>query len=44
VRIEYELTVMGRDLEKVVAEVERWADRWIPARQTPAARASAARR
>ena len=31
VRIEYELTPMGRDLEKVVAEVQRWAERWIRA-------------
>jgi len=31
VRIEYELTPQGRDLEKVIAEVERWAHRWIPA-------------
>ena len=31
VRIEYELTPTGRDLEKVVAEVHRWAERWIPA-------------
>jgi DNA-binding HxlR family transcriptional regulator len=31
VRIEYELTPMGRDLEKVVAEVHRWAERWIAA-------------
>ena len=29
VRIEYELTPRGLDLEKVVAEVQRWADRWI---------------
>jgi DNA-binding HxlR family transcriptional regulator len=29
VRIEYELTPRGRDLEKVVAEVQRWAERWI---------------
>jgi DNA-binding HxlR family transcriptional regulator len=29
VRIEYELTPRGRDLEKVVAEVQRWADRWV---------------
>ncbi len=29
VRIEYELTQKGRDLEKVVTEVQRWADRWI---------------
>ncbi|MDR7481655.1 MAG: helix-turn-helix domain-containing protein [Armatimonadota bacterium] len=34
VRIEYELTGKGRDLERVVAEVQRWADRWVrlPAR------------
>ncbi len=31
VRIEYELTAKGRDLERVVAEVQRWANRWIPA-------------
>lgn len=31
VRIEYELTTRGRDLEKVVVEVQRWAERWIPA-------------
>ena len=31
VRIEYELTPMGRDLEKVVGEVHRWAERWITA-------------
>ncbi len=30
VRIEYELTEKGRDLEKAVAEVQRWADRWLP--------------
>jgi DNA-binding HxlR family transcriptional regulator len=29
VRIEYELTPMGRDLQKVVAELHRWAERWI---------------
>lgn len=29
VRIEYELTDKGRDLERVVAEVQRWADRWL---------------
>ena len=31
VRIEYELTDKGRDLERVVAEVQRWADRWLAA-------------
>ena len=29
VRIEYELTDKGRDLEKVFAELHRWADRWV---------------
>ena len=29
VRIEYELTEKGRDLERVVAEVQHWADRWL---------------
>lgn len=29
VRIEYELTPRGRDLDKVITEVQRWADRWI---------------
>jgi DNA-binding HxlR family transcriptional regulator len=31
VRIEYELTQKGRDLERIVTEVHRWADRWVPA-------------
>ncbi len=41
VRIEYELTEKGRDLEKVVTEVHRWADRWIniPAKLAAAGRA-----
>jgi DNA-binding HxlR family transcriptional regulator len=30
VRIEYALTERGRDLERVLDEVERWAHRWIP--------------
>lgn len=29
VRIAYQLTEKGRNLERVVAEVERWAHRWI---------------
>jgi DNA-binding HxlR family transcriptional regulator len=32
VRIEYALTQKGRDLERALSEVERWAHRWIPAR------------
>jgi len=36
VRIEYELTAKGRDLQKVLTEFHRWADRWIatPARSS----------
>jgi DNA-binding HxlR family transcriptional regulator len=34
VRIEYALTQKGRDLERALSEVERWAHRWIPARST----------
>ena len=30
VRVEYELTAKGRDLERAVTEVQRWANRWIP--------------
>jgi DNA-binding HxlR family transcriptional regulator len=29
VRIEYALTDKGRDLDRVFAELHRWADRWI---------------
>jgi DNA-binding HxlR family transcriptional regulator len=29
VRIEYALTHKGRDLDRVFAELHRWADRWI---------------
>ncbi len=28
VRIEYELTEKGRELEAIVGEISRWADRW----------------
>src|SRR5713226_3220113 len=30
VRIEYALTERGRDLERLLAEVEHWAHRWLP--------------
>lgn len=30
VRIEYRLTEEGRDLQRVLAEVEDWAHRWLP--------------
>ncbi len=29
VRIEYELTEKGKDLGKVMDEVQRWADKWL---------------
>jgi DNA-binding HxlR family transcriptional regulator len=28
VRIEYELTEKGRELEKVMDEIQKWAERW----------------
>lgn len=28
VRIEYELTEKGRDLEKAMDEIQKWAERW----------------
>ena len=34
VRIEYQLTAKGRDLHRVVDEVQRWADRWMAAPST----------
>ncbi len=31
IRVEYELTEKGHDLERVLAEVHQWADRWAAA-------------
>ena len=31
VRVEYELTEAGRDLERVLREIAAWASRWLPA-------------
>ena len=28
-RVEYELSVMGRELEPALSELERWARRWL---------------
>jgi DNA-binding HxlR family transcriptional regulator len=39
VRIEYVLTDKGRDLERAIAEIERWAERWIPVHTSRADRA-----
>ncbi|MDR7542958.1 MAG: helix-turn-helix domain-containing protein [Armatimonadota bacterium] len=33
VRVEYELTEKGRDLKRVVDEVQRWANRWLGGRR-----------
>jgi DNA-binding HxlR family transcriptional regulator len=48
VRVEYELTEKGRALQRALAEIGRWAERWISpppaeaaADPTPAARQSA---
>ncbi len=30
VRIEYQLTEKGRELERIVKDLGEWADRWIP--------------
>jgi DNA-binding HxlR family transcriptional regulator len=37
VRVEYELTPMGRDLAPAIGELKAWAERWMPDRE-PAAR------
>jgi DNA-binding HxlR family transcriptional regulator len=34
-RVEYELAQMGRELEPALAEIQRWANRWLGER-TPA--------
>src|SRR3972149_3905301 len=39
VRVEYALTDKGRDLERIVTEVQGWADRWLGSRQRRASRA-----
>jgi len=38
VRVEYELTRMGRSLEPALAELKAWAQRWLDARATSAGR------
>jgi len=34
VRVEYELTAAGRDLERVLRAVAAWAHRWLPEEST----------
>jgi DNA-binding HxlR family transcriptional regulator len=33
-RVEYELSRMGRELGPALAEIERWARRWLDSRVT----------
>lgn len=44
VRDEYALTDKGRDLERIVTEVQGWADRWLGGRRRQAPGKSGARR
>jgi DNA-binding HxlR family transcriptional regulator len=32
-KVEYELSQMGRDLEPALAEIQRWANRWLGQRR-----------
>jgi len=34
VRVEYELTSRGRDLELAVSAIGKWAEKWLPANST----------
>src|SRR5947209_20062727 len=33
-RVEYELSTMGRELEPALSELQRWAERWLSPRAT----------
>ena len=35
VRVEYQLTAAGRDLENAVRTLSRWADKWMPVADSP---------
>jgi DNA-binding HxlR family transcriptional regulator len=35
-RVEYELSKMGRELEPALSEIQRWARRWLGARRVSA--------
>ena len=43
-RVQYELSQMGSELEPALTELQSWARRWLGERAAPAARASAAHR
>jgi len=36
VRVEYELTIKGRELQNALREIGSWAERWIPLESTDA--------
>src|SRR6266496_6198046 len=36
VRVEYELTTKGHELQKALREIGSWAERWIPLQETEA--------
>jgi DNA-binding HxlR family transcriptional regulator len=36
-RVEYELSQMGRELEPALSELQSWANRWLGRRRVPAA-------
>jgi DNA-binding HxlR family transcriptional regulator len=36
-RVEYELSQMGRELEPALSELQRWANRWLSTEHVPAA-------
>jgi DNA-binding HxlR family transcriptional regulator len=40
-RVEYELSPMGKELEPALSELQRWAGRWLGARRATAVDASA---
>jgi DNA-binding HxlR family transcriptional regulator len=43
-RVEYELSRMGRELEPALGELERWANRWLSQRAGPRQAASSVAR
>ena len=38
VRVEYELTAKGRELQSALREIGNWAERWIPLEEREAGR------
>ena len=40
VRVEYELTARGRDLDLAVTAIGKWAEKWLPAPKAPGKRSA----